>query len=402
MVQGVTGSFQLMKSLNRSLVLNIIRQKGPISRTDVSKQAGLTPPTVSNIVLELLEEGMVREETGESNGGRKPILLSINYNNHFVIGIDVGTNQLRVGLTNLNAGIKEMISHKLPAGMKVDEFMKILISSIHEIFESTSADREKIIGIGIAMHGIVDEEKGESIYAPHFGFENLPLKDRLESEFGLPVKLENDARCAAISETWFGSAQREQNIVCINIGDGIGAGLIINGKVFRGRHHIAGELGHMIVDLSGRKCTCGSYGCLHTVASGIHIREKVIHEITLGRSTLIEQLVTDRGDIDGDVVHKAALQGDAFAISVFEEAGRFLGLACTNIINVMNPDKIILTGGVMKAGDFVMNPLQEFIRQRALTQEAKATSIVRSQLGSHSALLGAVSLVLQEVFEIEA
>ncbi|NJP38621.1 ROK family transcriptional regulator [Alkalicoccus luteus] len=401
-MQGMTGSFQLMKSLNRSLVLNIIRQHGPISRTDISKKASLTHPTVSNIVAELTEEGIVREgQVGESRGGRKPMLLSIYDDHSYVIGVDVGTGQLRVGLTNLRADVKEIRTQKFPEGMQESEFLEMLVRTIRELLESSGIERSKVLGIGVGMHGIVDVEQGVSIYAPHFGYRDIPLVEMLGREFKLPVKMENDARCSAIAERWFGSAQHYDNIVCINVGEGIGAGVIVDGKIFRGRHHIAGELGHMIVDLNGRRCTCGSYGCLHTVASGIHIRERVLHDLTLGRSTMMLKMVDRKEEITGEVIHEAARSGDVFAQEVLAEAGRFLGLACTNLINTMNPDKIIFTGGVMAAGEYVMGPLRHLIRHRALTKEAQQTEVVLSELGPNSAMLGAVTLVLQEIFEVE-
>ncbi|AOM84239.1 ROK family transcriptional regulator [Salisediminibacterium beveridgei] len=402
MVQGMTGSFRLMKSLNRSLVINIIRRDGPISRTDISKQANLTPPTVTNIVNDLLKEGLVKEgRIGVSKGGRRPVLLSINYNNHYVIGVDVGTGQMRVGLSNLNAELLERKKEVLPAGVKAREFMAILYRLVDEMIESASVEKDKIVGIGIGMHGIVDEAAGVSIYAPHFNFGELPLKADLEERYDIPVRVENDARCSAIAEMWFGGAKDNQHLVFVNVGDGIGAGVILNGQVFRGDNHIAGELGHMIVDLNGRQCTCGSYGCLHTVASGIHIRERVIHEMTLGRSTQLWDLVEHKEEIDGAIIYEAALLGDAFSEEVFAQAGRFLGLALTNVINFLNPDQIILGGGVMKAGEFVMKPLQETIQRRALTDDARRTEVTVSALGSHSALLGAVSLILQDVFEVQ-
>ncbi|ADH97951.1 ROK family transcriptional regulator [Salisediminibacterium selenitireducens] len=402
MVQGMTGSFRLMKSLNRSLVINIIRRKGPISRTDISKQANLTPPTVTNIVNDLLKEGLVKEgRTGASKGGRRPVLLSINYNNHYVIGVDVGTGQIRVGLSNLNAELLNRKKETLPAGIKAGEFMTILYRLVDDMITNSDVSRDKIVGIGIGMHGIVDEEKGISIYAPHFDFGELPLKERLEARYEIPVKVENDARCSAIAEMWFGDTRANPNLVFINVGDGIGAGVILNGQIHRGHHHIAGELGHMIVDLNGRQCTCGSYGCLHTVASGIHIRERAIHEITLGRSTALREMRENKEDIDGEVIYEAALHGDEFAEELFAQAGRFLGLAVTNVINFLNPDQIVLGGGVMKAGAFVMKPLVETVNRRALTDDARKTEITVSSLGSHSALLGAVSLILHDVFEVQ-
>ncbi|PRO67010.1 ROK family transcriptional regulator [Alkalicoccus urumqiensis] len=403
MVSNMTGSFQLMKSLNRSLVLNIIRTEGAISRTETAKKAGLTPPTVSTIVSELLEEGLIREgQTGVSSGGRKPILLSINHNSRYVIGVDVGTEEVRAALTNLNADVLAVKKKQLVPGMNEEEFLSIVIGLVQSMLEEKAADGAHVIGIGVGMHGIVDHTKGESIYAPHFGFQNMPIKVPLEEAFQLPVHVENDVRSMALAELWFGGGRNSEDLLVINVGHGIGAGCIVNGRIYRGRHHIAGEIGHMIVDLNGRQCTCGGYGCLHTVASGIRIRERVIQEITLGRKTaVLDEVDGEKERIDGETVHRAAMKGDYYAQEVLAEVGRFLGVGITNLIHALNPDKIIIGGGVSKAGDYIFKPLQKVVGTRAVTDAAKKTEIELSKLGDTAAIRGAATLVLSELYDYQ-
>jgi glucokinase-like ROK family protein len=396
----IVGSFQLMKSINKSLILNIIRTEKQISRAEIAKITKLTPPTVTNIVSELLAEGIVVEgQAGPSSGGRKPILLSINEKSYYIIGVDVGVHQARFALTNLNAEIVEMKEVSIEPGIEKDSFLNLLKKHIAFLLEQRTVAREKILGIGIGMHGIVDCEQGIAIYAPNLYLKNIPLKEVLEREFQVPVLVENDARAMALGESWFGNGKDVDDIICINVGIGIGAGIIMNNKLFRGENGIAGEVGHTIIDLNGPRCTCGNYGCLQTLAAHEGIKHLVRKEISLGKRTKILELINgNTNDINGKIVHEAAMQGDAVAIQVLETVGRYLGIACTNLINLINPKRILIGGGISKAGDWILQPLKEIVQQRALTEEAKQTDIMQTSLGDMATVVGAVTLVLESFF----
>ncbi|WP_227521986.1 ROK family transcriptional regulator [Bacillus solitudinis] len=396
----VTGSFQLMKSLNRSVILNTIRQYGQISRADIAKKTKLTPPTVTNIVGELLEAGLVREsEVGESKGGRKPILLTIASKHSFIIGLDVGGHHVRAILTDLNAEIEIQQTVELPSRLDKEILLQNLVSIIGKLLAETSIPKEKLLGIGVGMHGIVNYQKGVSVFAPNFNLTDIPIKEHLEDHFSLPTYVENDARALALGEAWFGNGRDIDNVICINVGTGIGAGIILNHELFHGENGIAGEFGHMIVDLNGKKCTCGSYGCLQTIASGGMLREHALKEIALGRKTKIIEKVGAQTDlITGSLIHQCALEGDNLSIQVLEETGRYLGVGVTNLINLMNPNRIIIGGGVSKAGDFILEPIREVVKHRALTPKARETEIVISKLGEYGTVIGAITLVLKNIF----
>ncbi|TMW70408.1 ROK family transcriptional regulator [Alteribacter natronophilus] len=397
----MTGSFQLMKSLNRSIIMNLIRTHSPISRAEIAKKAKLTPPTVTNIVNELLREDLILEgKTGVSKGGRKPILLTINKDSRFVFGVDVGAREVRVALTNLDA---ELVCHKrssLPQGFNKEELMDTIKGIIQDVLDENLVERSRILGIGIGMHGIVDHEKGIAVYAPNFGLSDIRLKEELENTFSYPVKVENDARAMALGELWFGNGREKENVVVVNVGIGIGAGVIFNGRLYHGEHGIAGEIGHTIIDLNGRKCACGNYGCLQTVAGSSRIRQKAIEEMSLGRKSLVEELSEGDPDrIDGELVHRAAEQGDSLAEEVFEQTGRFLGLGIMNLINFVNPERVIIGGGVSKAGRFIMEPVKEVVETRALTDKARTTEIMASKLGDQGTITGAATLILAQLFD---
>ncbi|XJZ26754.1 ROK family transcriptional regulator [Bacillota bacterium Lsc_1132] len=399
----LTGSFQLMKSMNRSVILNIIREKGPISRAEIAKQTGLTPPTVSNLVKELLQaEIVIEQRLGESSGGRKPTLLTLNSEMFHIIGLDIGSHDIKLILTTITGKVLKKAVAPIPSEITNEKLLSFMIESIRSLTETDEIDENKIIGIGVGMHGIVDVEKGLSVLAPNLNLKNIPIKEVLEKEFKMIVKVENDARAMGLGELWFGHGAGVNSFVCMNIGRGIGAGIIMNGKLYHGSHFISGEIGHMVIDLNGPQCTCGNYGCLQTFASGPSIVENVKKELQLGHSSLLEELAgNDFEKITGEMVYEAALQNDPLAVNALNQAGRYLGVGMTNLIHTINPERIILGGGVLNAKDFIFESILKTIQQRALTDAAKQTEIIVSKFGEDATAMGAVALILVEIFAVK-
>ncbi|PYZ97532.1 sugar kinase [Alteribacter lacisalsi] len=400
-----TGSFKLMKSMNRALILNTIRTHGPISRADIAKKTKLTPPTVTNISGELLKSGLINEgETGVSKGGRRPILLTINWNSQFVIGIDIGVRKVRLILTNLKAEIVSKRVEKLPVPLTADDLTGIMTAAVKKLIDAAEVDPGKLLGIGVGMHGIVDAEKGVSLYAPTLNLKDIPLKDVLEQAFRIPVKVENDAKTLALGERWYGGHGPDtDNLVCVNVGEGIGAGIIFNNRIYHGNDHIAGEIGHMVVDIDGPRCSCGNYGCLQTVAGGRALKEYVLREAALGRETsILEAAGGNPDEADGKIIYECALKGDGLALEAFAKTGRYLGLGLLNLIHLVNPPLVVIGGGVAKAGDLILKPVQNLVKQRGITEKAKRTDIAISRLGEEGTAFGAVTLVLADFFALEA
>ncbi|MFC3773581.1 ROK family protein [Paenibacillus sp. GCM10012303] len=401
MIKPLIGSFQLMKSLNRTLVLTTIRNFGPISRADIAKKTMLTPPTVTNIVSELLEQKFIIEsEVGASSGGRKPILLKLNSRSFAIVGVDVGITSIKSVLTDLDAGIIRELRCPLPPRPDADTFLELLSRSVAELIASAAAE-QTVLGIGVGMHGLVNPEEGVSIFAPNLNLRQVPIRAVLESEFGLPVYVENDVVAMALGELWFGGGQLTDHFICVNIGVGVGAGIVLNRQIFRGSSYSAGELGHTTVDLNGPHCSCGNYGCLQALVSGPAIAESVQNEIALGRkSALLPPVPSDLASITGEHVYEAALQGDVLALEAFGKAGRLLGISLTNMIHTLNPQKIILGGGVAQAGDLLTGPLNETVRSRALESSVTSLVIETSRLGDRATAIGAVTAVLSRIFEL--
>ncbi|WP_455662288.1 ROK family transcriptional regulator [Pradoshia sp.] len=396
----ITGSFQRMKSTNLSIVLNLIRQKGPISRADMAKLTRLTPPTISNLTKELLHRELIIEQSlGESSGGRKPTLLTLNSERHHLIGVDIGSHELNIIITNLEGETKHSIVQTIPSPVTKERLLALLIKSIHILIDA-AREPEKLIGIGVAMHGIVDVSKGESIFAPNLDLHHLPIKNILEEEFGLMVIVENDARAIAHGHQWFNHEKSSLNLACINVGRGIGAGLIIDGELYLGHDFISGEIGHMAIDLQGPICSCGNNGCLQTFATGPAIAEKMRMRLSQGETSMLSKMMADSTDDDltGEHVFEAAKAGDRLAQQILREAGEYLGIGLTNLIHIINPEKIVLSGGVIQAGEFLLESVQNTIQKRALTEKAKQTEITVSTFGRHATVMGAVSLLLRKLF----
>jgi glucokinase-like ROK family protein len=389
-----------MKTLNKSTILNIIRLHGPISRVEIAKMTKLTPPTVTNIVGELLESNLVIEaELGESTGGRKPIMLKINADAFTVIGIYAGAKRIRGVAANLEGEVQHTVHVEVPPEPTAEVFVDLVQRAIRQLLDRTDLQTRPCLGIGVGMHGLVDTEKGVSIFAPNLNIRELPLKDRLEKAFQLPVEVENDVRALALGESWFGLGKDIADFICVHVGTGIGAGIILNNELYRGPSFAAGEIGHTTIDLDGPKCGCGNVGCLEALAAGPAILSRVREAIRQGRSTVLAEWVNGETErLTGEMVHLAAQQGDDLAIEVLADAGRYLGVGLSNLINTLNPSRIILSGGVVRAGHFVLEPLQKTVRERVLSSAAKDVAIMRSRLGENGAAIGSMTLVLQRLF----
>jgi len=381
------GTFQWMKSVNKSIILNKIRTDAPISRAQIAKETKLTPPTVSSNVKELIEQGLVKEsKLGESQGGRKPTMLLINNQEFYVVGVDAGPEMIECVLTDLSGKILNRTLSKLTTPLTNTQFLIILKDCIRNCIKDITTISKKIIGIGVAMHGVVDVETGTSLFAPILSLTNIPIKEELEKEFELEVKVENDARAMALGESWFGNHGELTSMLVVNMGHGVGAGLVIDGKLYHGAQDIAGEVGHMTIDLNGEICECGNRGCLQTFTTGPSIARRAMKSIS-------------QDPITAEEVYELAVRGNEEFVTILKETGRVIGIGLTNLIHIINPQKIVLGGGVTKAKEFILPVILKTIEECALTPRAKQTEVTITKLGDDATLIGAVSLLLVDVFD---
>ena len=396
----IRGSFDLLKQLNVSMILQCIRKHGSISRAELAKRTGLTPASVSKITKELMKRGFIYESgMGKSNGGRPPILLDLNAQAGYIIGVNLGPEFLEVVVTDLEAEILTSVGEKLE-NLSKDYVLDELYELIRQVMAKSEIEQDDFIGIGMAVHGLVNNKTGVSIFAPHYHWENVKIKELIEAEFGLPVFIDNDVRAMALGESWFGAAQNNDNFIVINISNGVGAGIVINGELYSGSSYSAGEIGHMVVDNSGPKCSCGNYGCLESLVSDLRLINKAQKLIKQGVETKIIELANNNlAEITVEIICQAANKGDETAQHLLKEAGRYLGIAISYLLNILNPELVVIVGGVIKAEDYVFKSIKEIINNKALKLSAKSVSLLSTNLAEKAATIGGATLVLEELFK---
>ncbi|WP_299994263.1 ROK family transcriptional regulator [uncultured Clostridium sp.] len=400
MSEVLKGSFELMKQLNVSAVLRVIRDNGSLSRAEIAKLTGLTPASVTNITKILIEDKfLIESKIGESSGGRPPIILELNPDARYVIGIGIGVGVIDVVITNLLAKIiskKSMIigDERYDYNLVFAE----LVNLINEVIELSNIERKNILGAGVALHGIVNAKSGESIHSLYYGWKNINIKKRLEDELQLAIYVDNDVRAMALGESLFGATKDISNFVTLNISNGIGAGIIINNTPYYGVDFSAGEIGHIAVELDGDKCNCGNYGCLETVASNNNITKKAIKLIKQGVSSSLIKDIDNINNLTIEDICNAAKNGDEMSITVLKEAARYIGIAITNLINILNPTAIVVVGEIFENTTYAIDTLSEIVKNRGFKLSSENVRIIRSLLGRDASVIGAATLVIQEIF----
>ncbi len=395
-----TGNLRLVQKINRSLILNLIKDKGPISRADISKITKLTRSTVSSIVDYLIRKDLIKEIGLTSSGvGRKAILLELNSKAYYSIGVDLGTLHTTITIIDLLGRIEKRIEYPTNCQLEKDNILEKLKANIYNIIKNSGLKRKKIAGIGVAAPGLIDK-KGTMLITPNFGWRDTPLREILEKKFHIPVFVDNNVNAMALAESEFGEGQGVKNFVFINVGMGIGAGVVINGELFYGESNCTGEIGHTTVDYNGPKCSCGNNGCLEVMASGPAVTKRAIKAIKEGEKSLISELVNyELNQISAEIVATAANQGDKLGRSIMEETGEYLGTGVANIINLFNPELVIVGGGVAQAGDLIFEPLKKAVQKRAFSVSAEVAKIIPVSLGKDCTVIGAAALVLKEIFK---
>lgn len=368
----ITGDQALVKRINTSIILDTIRQQAPVSRAKVSKLTGLNKATVSNLVQELCTNHLVQEiGPGQSSGGRKPQLLLFNGQAGYAVGVELRVKQITAVLTDLEGKILAEDDTALEEH-DVQTVTSLMVGMIHGLMRQAPPSPYGIIGIGIGVPGMVDEN-GTVLFAPNLGWEMVPLQQQLEDELGLPVTIDNEANAGAQGELRFGAGQDARHLLYISAGSGIGSGIIINGELYKGARGYAGESGHMSIEADGRECTCGNRGCWELYASEKSYDNK--NGMLPSKNT-------------SELVHHAEL-GHKETIRHFEELGRYLGVGITNLVNGFNPQSVIIGGPLSDARPWIEETLQHVVAKRTLPYHRELMEIRFSELGSRSTMIGA-------------
>jgi len=369
---------QQTRAHNASVVLRALYEYGPISRADVARLSGLTRTTVGDLVAELLAEGLAREVgRGPSTGGKAPILVELVDGARHVVGLDLGEHVFRGAIVDLRGQVQRVMERPV-TGLDGDAALAVVFELIDSLVE---AGRETLLGIGVGTPGIVDATTGTIRFAVNLKWHDLPLGDLLRDHYGVPVRIANDSRAAALAIQLF-SGRRTGNLVAIKVGRGIGAGVVLGGELFHGDRFGAGEIGHIVVEADGAECRCGRFGCLETVAS----------------SRAIEQRATEakgaKTELTLDEVHAALDAGDEDARRVVVAAGRYLGQVIASVIGVLDVEYIALHGSVTELGEPWLEAVRDEARRRSLALTSETVAIEIAPPIGDLVVMGASALLL--------
>lgn len=387
------GNRDLIKEINRNLVLNLIKSQGPISRTDLARISGLSPATVSGITAEFLTNGIVRKSgEGESKGGRRPVLLHLNPNAGFVVGIKLMEYSITSALTDLEAQVlhhRETPIHVTEHPPSPDAILANIIRVIEQTIAESQVERQRVLGIGVGMAGAVDGETGISRYSPFFNWRNVQIAEPIADHFDLPVYVENDVNALTIAEKWFGYGHGVDHFIVVTIGRGIGAGIVVNGQFYRGAGGSAGEFGHIPL-ASGSELTT-----LENLASDTAMVRQAEEIVEQGSQTKL----ADAPSLTLQAIIDAAESGDHLARQLLADSGRWLGIGIATLINTLNPQLVIIAGEGVEAGEWRFGPMREAIQAFAFDGLANDAEIFVEPSGDVAWARGAATLVLDELFK---
>ena len=374
-----------IRDINRQIILNYIRERGPISRADIAHETALQRSTVSLIVEELAAEGLVEEVGGKSSGGRPPLLLSLRTADAVAIGVDVGTARTLVATSDLAGRVLQWERFDTPRDSK--DLIANIVTHARELNEKNG---NTIEGIGISLPGLVDSG-GTKLYVPQFKWRDIPLVEEVSAQIGLPVSLENDANAAALAELWFGRPEiREvRDFILVLVEEGVGTGIVFDGQVYRGEAGAAGEFGHMTIG-SGAPVACasGSRECWEAFAS---------ERSALARyRNLMENRNGGTNPSFGDLMDLALHDNDAARVALTETA-HYLGIGIANLIRGLAPEAVIVGGPIVRAWPVISEQIQNTV-ESSICRGLPSTRIIASTLGPEPTLMGALSLVLASKF----
>ncbi len=370
---------QQTKQHNRDLVLRTIFANESISRAQVARATHLTRTTVSDVVNGLLAEGLVEEVgRGESLGGKSPILLSIVANSRYLIGLNLAQDKFTGAIVNLRGEIKEMV--EMPVH---DDNGENALNLVYQMIDLLTKKKIRpIVGIGVGTPGLVNTREGVVVDAVNLEWQDLPLSQLLEKKYKLPALVLNDSQAAAIGEFVYGGEHvPDENMIVVNVIHGVGAGILINGRLFQGDGGGAGEIGHVVVQENGELCRCGKRGCLETVASARAV-------VKLLKMSSLAEVVSAFG------------AGNTAAINAIEKAGQYLGLSLANLIATLNIQKIVLTGDMTRFGAKWLNAVSDSMQAGVFSRMSERTALEIGKLDYRACILGASAFLLLDDYSL--
>ncbi len=385
------------RDINRHIALNLIREHQPISRADLARLIKMTRGVVSVLVQELIAQGLIYEgATGEAARGRKPTFLHIRTHDRLVVAIDVRFTRTFLMLCDFSG--RQLAIENFETVVPIAEFVKDLTGRIRKLLRRQGLG-VTCEGIGLVVPGMVDQRTGKILNAPALGWRDVDIRTKLAAATGLPVHIENSGRASALAQLWLtrGETSGGHNFVYISVSDGVGVGVVVNGELLRGRDHIAGEFGHMPLNLDGPRCMCGNNGCWEAYTSNLATLSRYFGW-NLSKDSPKHLKDAERSSFTVLDLIACARRGDSKAVAAVLATGRFLGLGIGTIINLVNPDCLYLAGEITTAWDLIEETLREAIAERALTEAASHTPLRVTSTQEYPRLRGAAALIAAPTF----
>lgn len=387
---------ELKKTAHKKHILRAIYFNGPLSNSELAKLIKLSTPKINSLLVELIEDNLVQElGRGDSSGGRRPNIYGLVEDGFYVVGITINVTRTIISIFNSN---NQEVSgpHYFPIKMQSDiKIFEQVNEKLEEVVKQSNIAPNKILVAGIELPGLINQKEGiNKTYFPDV----KNLFPELKKIFGIPVFFNHDSKVRTFAEQHFGLAKGKQNVLMLQADWGLGMGIIVNGKLYAGKSGFAGEFGHLPLADNGVLCVCGKQGCLETIVSATAIARQAREGIEKGNSSLISELVNnDLEKIDISIVIQAANSGDQFAISLFSEVGKWLGRGMAYLIQIFNPELIIIGGQVAVAKQFILAPIQQAINTFSNRDISNETEIQFSELGSKAGTMGAAAYALERI-----
>jgi glucokinase-like ROK family protein len=394
------GSLNIIREINSSIILDLLKKNAPLSKYEISKITGLSAPTVTNIVNDLTKIGFVKEVgMGESIGGRPPLLLDLNPEGGFIVGVDISSDDITSIVVDILGNIISKSVHTVDSNETDFVIFDKIIAIISDSVQKSGKDWSLIFGMGIGVSGDVDSSKGIINYATRLNWSNVPLKSIIENSFHIPTYVDENVRLLSAAENWFGAGKDFKNIICIRVGDDIGAGVILDGKLYSGSGGKAGvNISHMIVQPDGDICVCGNRGCLQTVVSSQAIVERTKKLLKKKSNSLLSKYKNNESnELTVKIIAEAAKAGDEVSLKAMDETGKYLAVAISNLASCIDPELVIIGGGIAQSGNVLFNPLQRYV-QKYVKPINPLLKVVPSMLGSDAYAIGAATVVLHKIF----
>lgn len=390
--------------INKSQVIKAVRERGELSRQEIALYTGLSPATATRAVESLVNVEKLLVETGSkaTPKGRPFKTVKFNPDSYFMIGVDIGATSIRAALTNLNAQYIKEVEVLTEVGKGPEYVLDKVASVIEKLYHTSFIEKDKIAGVGLAIGGMVNNKTGKVEYSPTLNWSDVDLKKHLADRFHIPIIFDNVVRVMALGEMNYGKGAHYDNFIVVNVGYGVGAGIIAEKKLFMGTDGMSGELAHFpVVENWNIPCLCGKTGCLSSTCSGRAIAARAVHELEGNKDSSLVEIYNNRTRaFEAKDVFEAARNGDKLSNKVLDDAARYLGGASAGMVSLFNPQAVLFGGGVILNNEGFFEKVKEHLKKGMIRQCSTNVDVEMVGLKENAAVMGALSLVLNNVLEL--